>query len=97
MEEVMSKGFSHVIFESDSKTLVDAISSRQVGPSEFSIVTSYIKSLVLLVPNFEVKFTKRQANNVAHHLARAAYSRASRYIFHTIPHCIEHHLINEMN
>jgi ribonuclease HI len=37
MEEVIQRGLSYVIFESDSKLVVDVISSRQVGVSEFSI------------------------------------------------------------
>jgi hypothetical protein len=31
MEEVVYRGYSYVIFESDSQLVVDAISSRQVG------------------------------------------------------------------
>ncbi|MCH80115.1 cytochrome P450 [Trifolium medium] len=81
IKEAMSKWFSHEMFESDSKIVVEAISSRQVGPSEFSIVISHIKSLLLLAPNFQVKFTMRQANNFTHHLARSPYSIASRHIF----------------
>ncbi|PNX82461.1 replication protein A 70 kDa DNA-binding subunit [Trifolium pratense] len=43
-----------------------------------------------------VKFAKRQANMVAHKLARAAISWASRYYLERIPTCIETILINEM-
>jgi ribonuclease HI len=81
MEEIIQRGLSHVIFENDSKIVVDAISSRQIEISVFSMLISYIKSLLLLHSNFEVKFVKRQTNMVAQSLARAAYSMSSRYIF----------------
>jgi ribonuclease HI len=96
MEEMIHRGLSHVIFESDSKVVVDAIASRQVGVSEFSIVISHIQSLLLTNSYFEVKFVKRQANKVAHSLARAAYSMSSRCIFDSIPRCIATYLINEI-
>jgi ribonuclease HI len=97
VEEALNRGISQVIFESDSKSVVEALVSRRVDLSEFSSIIAHIKSLVTLAPNFEVKFVKRQANTVAYHLARAAYSLASRYIFESIPRCIELFLINEMN
>ncbi|GAU44727.1 hypothetical protein TSUD_88120 [Trifolium subterraneum] len=97
MIEMIQKGFSHVIIESDSKTVVDAISSSQVGISEFSLLISSIKSLLVSNPNFEVKFVKRQANMTVHALARAAYSMSGRRVFESIPRCIENQLINDMN
>jgi hypothetical protein len=52
----------------------------------FSLLISSIWSLLNLVPNFEVKFVKRQKNMVAlvHTSAKAAYFRPSRYIFESI-------------
>jgi ribonuclease HI len=97
MCEIIQRGFTQVIFESDSKVVVDAIHSRNVGVSEFCSIISSIQSLLLLYPNFEVKFVKRQANSVAHTLARAAYSKTSRYIYDLIPPCIHNILINEMH
>jgi ribonuclease HI len=41
MEEVINRGFPFVIFESDSKLVVDAISSRQTGVSEFSTLQHF--------------------------------------------------------
>jgi hypothetical protein len=95
--EVRQRGFSHIIFESDSKIVVDAITTTHVGTFEFSAVISHIKSLLLLCPNFEVKFVKRQANMVAHSLARAAYSMPSRCIFESVSRCIDNYINNEMN
>jgi ribonuclease HI len=96
MEVVIDRGFPFVIFESDSKLVVDAISSRQTGVSEFSILISHIQSLLRRNNYFEVKYVKRQANKVAHSLARAAFSMSRRRIFDSIPPCIATYLINEI-
>jgi hypothetical protein len=76
--------------------VVDAISSRQAGVSEFSILISHIQSLLRMNNYFEIKYVKRQANMAAHSLARAAYSIYSCRIFYSIPRCIDSYLINEM-
>jgi ribonuclease HI len=96
MEEVMHRGLSHVIFESDSKLVVDAISSRQAGISEFSMLISNIQSMLRMNNYFEVKFVKRQANKVAHSLARAAFSMSRRRVFDSVPRCIVSYLNNEI-
>jgi ribonuclease HI len=96
MEEMILRGQTFVTFESDSKLVVDAISSTQNGISEFSILISHIQSLLRLHNYFEVKYIKRQANMVAHTLARAAYSMSRRSIFDSIPCCIETLLNNEI-
>jgi ribonuclease HI len=95
MEEAIQRGLSYVIFESDSKLVVDAISSRHSGVSEFSLLISHIKSLLSLNNYFEVKYISRQANKVAHYLARAAFSMSRRRIFDSVPRCIETYLNNE--
>jgi hypothetical protein len=77
--------------------VVDAISSRQFGVSEFSILISRIQSMLSANNYFEVKYVKRQANKVAHYLARAAFSLSSRRVFDLVPPCIATYLINEMS
>jgi ribonuclease HI len=96
MEQVIHRGFPYVIFESDSKVVVDAIHSSQSGVSEFSLLISHIQSLLRLHNYFEVKYVRRQANKVAHFLARAAFSLSSRRIFDYVPPCIETYLNNEV-
>ncbi|KAK2412507.1 hypothetical protein QL285_047692 [Trifolium repens] len=96
MEEVIQRGLPYVIFESDSKLVVEAISSRQSGVSEFSLLISHIQSLLRLHNYFEVKYVRRQANKIAHYLARAAVSMSRRCVFDSVPRCIETYLNNEM-
>jgi hypothetical protein len=76
---------------------VDAISTRQSGVSEFSILICHIQSMLRSNNYFEVKYVKRQANKVAHYLARAAFSLSSRRVFDLVPPCIAAYLINEMS
>jgi ribonuclease HI len=90
------RGYSHVIFESDSKSVVDAIHHFRGGNSEFSLLVSSINNFLACNQNFLVKFVRRQANMVAHTLARAAISWSRRCIFDTLPLCITRLLNNEM-
>jgi hypothetical protein len=46
--------------------------------------------------NSRVEFVRRQSNEVAHSLSKAAIYLASPQILVDIPHCVEHFLINEM-
>jgi ribonuclease HI len=92
-----ARGWSQVVFESDSKNVVDAIYAKHNGVSEFSSIIHSIKLLLNCNPNFEVKFIKRQANMAAHNLTRAVISWSSRTFFNSIPRCIEHIIMNEMS
>ena len=66
--------WDRVVFESDSTTLVQALSSSGYGDSEFYDIVSSIIYQLSLHSNFEVKFARRQVNIVAHTLSRAACS-----------------------
>ncbi|GAU30369.1 hypothetical protein TSUD_57800 [Trifolium subterraneum] len=97
MEEARHRGLDRVQFESDSKVLVEAIHMQRRGNSEFLSIVHDILSFMSSFINFEVKFVRRQANLVAHTLARAANSWASFHRFEIIPVCIEHLVFNEMH
>jgi ribonuclease HI len=96
MRTMEQNGFSHVIFETDSKNVVDAIHNIRLGISEFSSIISHIRNVLSLNQNSVVKFVRRQANMVAHNLARAAIVWASRYVFDVLPLCITLLVNNEM-
>ncbi|GAU43015.1 hypothetical protein TSUD_28340 [Trifolium subterraneum] len=96
MEETRYRGFDRVQFESDSKVLVEAIHMKRRGNSEFLSIVHDIISFMSSFLNFEVKFVRRQANSVAHTLARAANSWSIFHRFENIPLCIEHLVIKEM-
>jgi ribonuclease HI len=46
MKEVEHKGFTQVIFETNSKNVVDAIHNLRVGNSEFSSIICNIKNIL---------------------------------------------------
>jgi ribonuclease HI len=96
MKAMEQRHITNVIFETDSKSVVDAIQHFRGGNSEFSSLVFHIHNLLSFDQNFMVKFIKRQANMVAHALARAAISWSSRCTFDTLPICISTILINEM-
>jgi ribonuclease HI len=96
LKVLSQRGYSHVIFETDSKSVVDAIHHIRGGVSEFSSLVSNINNFLSCNQNFMVKFVKRQANMVAHTLARAAISWSRRCTFKTLPICITLLLNNKM-
>jgi ribonuclease HI len=96
MKAMEQNGTTHVIFETDSKNVVDAIHNLRTGISEFSSIICNIRNILALNPNFVVKFIKRQANMVAHKLARAAIGWASRYVVDVLPLFISSLVNNEM-
>jgi len=87
----------NVDFETDSKLTVDAFRSNRTNLSEFGCIISSCRSLFHnLFSNSRVEFVRRQANGVAHTLAREATHSASPAIYYDIPACIEPIIINEM-
>jgi len=82
--------WDQVVFESDFVTLVQTLSSLGHGDSELCAIVSSIIYQLSLHLNFEVKFVTRQANMVAHTLARVTCSWANHRIFYSYPSCIEH-------
>ncbi|XP_058741230.1 uncharacterized protein LOC131613590 [Vicia villosa] len=95
IQGVSSLHIDHVLFESDSQVVVYSLRSKLSGNSEFNLIISSIKLLLLDFPNFKIKFVKRQANLVAHTLAKAVNSWSRRMLLEEIPLCISSYLINE--
>jgi ribonuclease HI len=81
LKEMETRGFSHVLFETDSKSVVDAIYHFCGGNSKFSFLISYIINILSCNPNFKVRLIKRQANMVAYSLARTTISLDSTSLY----------------
>jgi ribonuclease HI len=96
MTTLQLRGYHNVIFETDAQNIVGALRSRKQGVSEFSTIINKIRRLLSLFPGFEVKPIRRQANRVAHTIARAALSWSRRHVFYDVPLCIHNLLSNEM-
>jgi ribonuclease HI len=88
LKVIEQQGYSHVVFETDSKNVVDAIHHFRSGSSEFSLLVSNVCHILSCNRNFMVKFVKRLANIVAHTLARVAIPWSRRCTFETLPLCI---------
>lgn len=71
---VASLNFFNVIFESDSKIIVDATNCPMSNPIEIDSLISSCISILNRLSSCKVDFVKRLANRVAHHFAQAASS-----------------------
>ncbi|CAJ2643989.1 unnamed protein product [Trifolium pratense] len=86
-----------VDFELDAQTVVTKFHSKKDDVSEFGEVIKDCQRLHnTFFKNSKVEFIRRQANVVAHVLARAAPSLASFRVFTDTPICIHNFIINEM-
>ena len=85
-----------VLFKTDSKILSDAINSNFTPSNEFGDLVVQCRSLLLDRPDFAVSYIRRQANDVAHSIARASLSNPSPHIFHHLMPTLYSLILNEM-
>jgi ribonuclease HI len=93
----ISNGWNNVLFETDCKTLVEALYSPIVPTNEFGDLVSCCRSLLASNSDFAVSFIRRQANKVAHTIARASLSHTSPHIFYDVPSTMYSLFMNEMH
>jgi len=97
LEWLSDMRFDNVDFALDSKITMDAFNHPSPDVIEFGLIISACRRLFSSqFTNSKVEFTRRQANEVAHVLARAATLLASPTTYSIVPRCIEHLIINEM-
>ena len=86
-----------VYFELDSKIVVDSLYGSKSGVTNFSAVINHCRRLLASdLVSSDVRFIRRQANEVAHSIARVTLRHASFYIHIRIPSCISTIIMNEM-
>jgi hypothetical protein len=85
MKAMEQRRISHVIFEMDSKSVVDTIQYLCGGNYRFSLLVYHINNLLFVSPNFVIKFIMRQTNIVVHTLARTTFFWSIRCTFETLP------------
>nr|KYP34253.1 hypothetical protein KK1_044811 [Cajanus cajan] len=90
-------GITNAIIETDSKQVVDDVLSSTSIPTEYGHVLRKCQLVLQSHSNLMVRFIKRQANQVAHTLARASRFHASSTSFDLIPPCIEILIFNELS
>ncbi|MCI22711.1 pentatricopeptide repeat-containing protein, partial [Trifolium medium] len=73
-------------FEMDCKRVVDSLYSSRTYNSDLGDILSDCRTILATsLVNSHVKFIRRQANDVAHKLARVATAQASFHNFIDIP------------
>jgi ribonuclease HI len=88
---------NNVVFELDSKRVVDNFKNNRRDESVLGDIIKDCKNVFYsYFTNSHVEFIRRQANEVAHNLAKVAPCLASFHIFTDIPTCIQNLIINEM-
>jgi hypothetical protein len=70
----MGLGYTRVSVELDCKLVMDGMKGSPIQRTEFSAILCACKRIMQSLPNFRISFIRRQANNVAHLLAREALS-----------------------
>jgi hypothetical protein len=93
----ISNGIHDVLFETDCKSLSDVICSTKVPLNKFGDLVFQCRSLLLNRPDFVVSHVRRQANRVAHCIARTSLSNPSPHIFNYVPTTLYSLIMNEMN
>lgn len=85
-----------VTFELDCKSVVDGILEDKIPFTEFGCILATCKDSLKFFQNYGVSFIRRQANNIAHSLAKASRFCASHHVFYYIPTCISNLILNQM-
>jgi len=94
---VKEQRFNNVIFELDPKRVMDSFHSTRNDVSNLgAIIREFRNTFSSFFTNLRVEFIRRQANEVAHKLARTATSYASIHYFTELPDCIHDVLMNEV-
>nr|KYP69497.1 hypothetical protein KK1_008688 [Cajanus cajan] len=97
MSWLTNSSYENVQVELDCKTVVDDLHGSNQLLSEYGLLIQKGRSILASHKNLSVRFIRRQANHVAHSLARAARSYASPHTFDFIPPCITPLIMKEIN
>ncbi|KAK2369662.1 Met-10 like family protein [Trifolium repens] len=81
----LSNGFERVIFESDCQQVVNALHNDCLYANELGTLLSTCSSLLIPYANYNIAYVTRQANRVAHNLARASLFQSSPNVQHFYP------------
>jgi len=85
-----------VIFEIYCKMIIGHLGTSKIGFSNFNSILTSCEHNVSIVSNLEVSLVKRQANLVAHKLARASRLHAGTHDYQCIPQHVFSSIIDEM-
>ena len=83
-----------MVFETDCKVIVDAFHSHRIDQSELRCLVKDCKALFSLGANLTLHFIKRQANRVAHIVARVVCYNDSLFYWLKAPPFIVESIVN---
>jgi hypothetical protein len=66
IREATSKGWSNIVFESNSKIIADVVQANHNVLSKLNSIIMSINLFLQYNSNFDIKFIKRQTNMTAH-------------------------------
>ncbi|XP_075485321.1 uncharacterized protein LOC142525036 [Primulina tabacum] len=85
---IRNSNYPKVLFEVDALTVYNAMTESAVDITEFGGIMGRCRDIVATNPCFSVHFTRRQANEVAHVLAKHSRFYASPCVWSETPMCI---------
>lgn len=76
--------------------MVDGLSTRTQGITEFHCIIQKCRSLLNSISNSRVSVVRWKTNQVVHTLARISRFCAKNHVFERISNCIHASILNEM-
>jgi len=96
LQIALELGLNRVVFESNCQLVVNAVLNNRSYMNELGSLLSNSRSLLLSYVSYAITYIRRQANIIAHNLARASILHASPSIFYYPPDCIHSYILDEM-
>jgi hypothetical protein len=96
LQIALDLGLNPIVFEIDCQLVVNVVLSNSPYVNELGSLLSNCRTLLFSNATYVLAYVRRQANRVAHNLARASILHASPSIFNHPPYCIDSIILDEM-
>ncbi|KAL6565896.1 hypothetical protein OROHE_004951 [Orobanche hederae] len=93
---IIEKNFTSVVIELDCQAVVNGITHNLYLNNDVGVILSLCKNILNQFPSYRISYIRRQANLVAHSLARASKFYARSHYYDFSPSCITTIIDNEM-
>jgi len=96
LQQAIQIALDKVAFETDCQVVVNALLNNSLFVNELGSLLSNCRTLLSSSASYTLAFIRRQANRVAHNLARVSILHASPSIFNHPPYCIHSLIMDEI-
>jgi len=96
LQIALDLGLNRVVFETDCQLVVNDALSNSPYVNELGSLLFNCRALLFSNATYALAYVRRQANRVAHNLARASILHASPSIFNHPPYCIDSIIVDEI-